>query len=63
MFHFSSELKNEVLSGHLDIAVEYFNNVSDIAKQTSTSKCDNLVDYVLTLRDYWFKVLSDVLIR
>ena len=64
MFYFlSSELKNELSSGHLEIAVEYFNDISDVSRQISESKCDNLVDYMTTLKDYWFNVLSHILIK
>ena len=59
----SFELKNEVVQGHLGIAVEYFANISDIGRQISKSKCDNLVDYTTALKDYWFTVLSDILKR
>jgi len=61
--HLSFELKNEVVRGHLGLAVEYFTNISDVVKQISKSKCDNLVDYATALKDYWFSVLADILTR
>ena len=51
------------MQGHLGLAVEYFTNISDVVKQISKSKCDNLVDYATALKDYWFSVLADILTR
>ncbi|XP_065066357.1 RAD50-interacting protein 1-like [Rhopilema esculentum] len=61
--HLSSEMKKELTAGNLEIATEFFYNLTEITGRLKDSSCQNLVDYAVTSQEYWFKALSDLLVR
>ena len=56
-------MKKELTAGNLEIATEFFYNLTEITGRLKDSSCQNLVDYAVTSQEYWFKALSDLLVR